>query len=281
MSTLSLDQLLIVTCDAHRWHFRIQCLSIERYLLDRCRISIVINETDPTAWMAWFDAEIRPHMAAHQVRVYTWEQFFSAADYSVLLQNSDGWLRQQIFKLLFSAKTSVPYLVLDSKNWFMAPTRHGDMRKVMRPPLPTTGYEDLIEQTAKRFGLTGNETPCTPTTPFEFEPRIIEQMIDSCGGPHAFIDWFKTLRPTSEFIVYDLFCMSIGIDRSVTDWWWRNAEFWPKRYGIGRDMLDIHSLEEVFADPKIHGLTIHHSLISEEMVAAIESLIMARMSASD
>ena len=102
----------IVTCDRDRAQFLVQCKSINLYL-NPCQLAVIINEADAKSWMSWFDLHCRPLLAKHNLTVYTRQ------DFSLDINQCDGWISQQILKLAYAYRTTGRYVILDSKNWFV------------------------------------------------------------------------------------------------------------------------------------------------------------------
>ena len=262
-------QVLVVTCNRDRWLFQHQCWSIGQYL-ESCTVNIFINELNSAEWKTWFDLECRPHLVNHIVTVYTYDDFVDCIAMENLLEKFKlraGWITQQIFKLAFSLKTSAPYIVLDSKNWFVKHTRLSNIQKRHRrqvAPLLHNFYFNAIEK------LNATEIYyCRPEiTPYYIDPIIVNGLFNATGGVDNFIKWFVSHETPSEFIVYDLYAQCMNLDHDIGQ-----DSLYAKNFWGDEVTLDLAQFEQALANPMVHMVSIHPRLVENLNIIDVETLL--------
>lgn len=246
------NELLIVTCDQHRWQFLIQCKSIYTYL-EPCQISIVINEIDSNDWLAWFNLECRPYFSKHELVLYTLD------DFNMPYIGRDGYARQQSIKLLFSYKTNNEYVTLDSKHWFVKPI---DLEEIPRQGRSTNlinkeRFNQFYLKCLERFG---DHDIRHIETPYIINPAVVKKLVDSFED-NGFLKWFTDFeKHPSEFMCYDMFAQSIGEEQDpgvpylygTTVWVEEELHLWPtyladyyKILGIHHSLLEFIDKEQI------------------------------------
>jgi len=264
-----MNQLLIVTCNRDTWLFRHQCQSIGQYL-ETCTVNIFINELNSAEWKKWFDVECKPYLVNHNVTLYTYNDFVDCIAMENLLQKfllRAGWITQQIFKLAFSLKTSAPYIVLDSKNWFIKHTKLADIQKRRRrrvAELFHNFYFDAIEK------LKATEIYyCRPEiTPYNIDPIVVNELFNEFGGVDNFIKWFVLHETPSEFIMYDLCAQCMNLDSDVGQDSLYTKHFWGDEV-----TLDLTQFKQTLANPMTHMVSIHPKLVENLNKSHIEALL--------
>lgn len=261
-----LNQVLIVTCNRDRWQFQIQCWSIGKYL-EPCDLHIVINELDPTDWPEWFAANCRLYLNNHNVKVWTYEDFMD--DIFLFHPNmTKGWLSQQLFKLAFACKTQDPYIILDSKNWFVKNTKLSDLPKRPRETLSTIpDFNKFIYACLEKFNL--SYVYCRGLiTPYHFTPGIVLKMFEHFGGQDAFNNWFLEFSAPSEFIVYDLFAQYAKLDSDAGTLVDNYRYFWYTDL-----VLDLEKFKLAVIEPGVKMVSVHSPLLKTIDPQAIESVL--------
>lgn len=271
-----------------RWHFRIQCLTLEKYM-EPCELHVVVNEAYPRSWLNWFDVNLKRHIRKHVVHVYIGEHFFDDRTFIRLEDAFTGWVTQQVFKLAFSLVTDRPYLVLDSKNWLIKPTIYDDISGKRKRSNASAIYTEMIESAIEIFKLGTDITYCHEITPFEMNPEITLQMFDTFGGLAGFVEWFTSFPYQSEFVVYNLFAQSIGRREAIDGYratpclnYWLRGKNEEKMTEIdnmflSEDAIDLDKVREVLKHPHIKMLSIHrrlldHGPIADEIELMVKSL---------
>jgi len=113
-------------------------------------------------------------------------QFLRAPDIAVVPHNTDGWLSQQILKLIVSQHISTDrYVVLDAKNHLVFPLQRTFLEAGDRIRSPLTNYtmhsmRRLLERTLRYFGMNPDEyvKAFFPTvTPFTFPTALVRDLV--------------------------------------------------------------------------------------------------------
>jgi hypothetical protein len=234
------NQLLIVTCDLHRWQFLVQCKSIYTYL-EPCQINVVINERDSGDWLTWFNIECRPYFVNHTLVLYTFDDFNSP------YIGNDGYASQQSIKLLFSYKTDEEYITLDTKNWFVKPINLNEIPRQGRGPnlINKERFNQFYLKCLEKFG--DNDIRHIET-PYIINPTIGRKLIESFKD-ESFLKWFTDFdKHPSEYMCYDMFAQSIGEEQDpglsylygITIWNKEELYLWPSYLLDNYKILGIH-----------------------------------------
>jgi hypothetical protein len=213
MSRLGLKQVLVVTCDRDRWQFLLQIRSIGKFL-EPCNLCVIINEHDPQRWLCWFKENCEQRLDRHHVKIMTREDFNDIIPCQSLDDKVSGWISQQIYKLLFSLKVNDPYLVLDSKNWFIKDSKLVDFQQRTRVGISTNpGFVNFYDRCLEQFEMPKDTMYRPIITPYAIDPAIVRSMLDKFQGAKNFFDWFTSDKIASEFMAYDLFAQSLGLEQ--------------------------------------------------------------------
>lgn len=263
-------QALIVTCNRDTWQFRLQCKSIGKYL-EPCDVHIVINEPDPSGWINWFNSDCLPYLGNHRVQVYTHKDFYS----DFLFHNIysvHGWVSQQIFKLTFSLKTDQPYIVLDSKNWFVKPTRLQDIPNRPRVATPSAGFLRFYFEARKKLQIEHMYRIREIITPYYIDPAVVKAILAEFGGVDQFIEWFMLYDMASEFMLYDLYAQHHKLDEdtgSTTPY----SMSYSMNFWYYDKSIDLDKFARVLSDPAVHLIGIQFALIETVNTDEIEALL--------
>ena len=252
--------LVVVACIRDLEQLYIMFKSIEKYL-SPCKFVIVVNEDDNgvVLWNMWF-SENSHYLSKHQVQIFTRKEVLSkqVAEWhtnnsNVVWAANDGWISQNILKICVAEKINTKeYILLDSKNFFIKPTKLSDIRRHQKHKVFTSFYnveeysyvwgKDWIIAVVSKLGLPLTSTLNDnaeielrgPSTPYTITTKYALDLLDYFGGLANFNKWFLTTRLNietcflstdrpqdyshphfSEFYLYDLFCkIKLGIDES-------------------------------------------------------------------
>lgn len=250
-----MNQVLIVTCDRDRWQFLLQCRSIGKFL-EPCKVAIIINEFKPQSWLQWYKENCEQHLQYHQVTVSQHEDFYHLCNF-YLIPNNNGWKSQQAFKMLHAFNTNEDYLVLDSKNWFVKPTRLQDIvPRERRWKDHNYIWNAVVDASVARFNLP-EETAYRPAiTPYRFEYNVVRNLIGSFGSVNNFLSWFMKFKNPSEFVVYDLYAQSIGAESEPGTGPGVSKNIWHGNVDtihtqVYSTELDLVALERMINDPDV------------------------------
>jgi hypothetical protein len=254
--------LVVVTCYRDLNQLLVLFKSVNLYL-EPSNIIIIVNEDDDMKWLVWYDRhKILPQ---HNVEVIFKNDLFPASSHSMESYN-DGWVTQQILKLIIATKVVTPeYVLLDTKNFFIKPTSLDSIKQMQAADYFKSIGRDILWVSAVASKLTYPLTKLTSargglflsdaSTPYVINTSYAERLISHFGGLEQFVTWFLTTVESlwacvetapddleldvfiSEFYLYELFCaIELGVD--YTDCIKiNNATFWPDgRYS--RDDID-------------------------------------------
>ena len=107
--------LVTVTCNRDFQHMLLQAESIQKFL-EPCTHWIVINEYEDLDVDRWHNA-LSKFYTNHKYNILT------PTDFGISMPPFNGWLTQQYFKLAISTFTNQDYIIMDTKVFFIKPTR--------------------------------------------------------------------------------------------------------------------------------------------------------------
>ena len=201
--------LVTVTCVRDLSLLELQAQSLDRYLEDNSNIILIVNEIDPADWQFYFDKKIKDFYKRHILKIFYLKDF--QVDWGVDFGNEavNGWLRQQILKLIISKKIETEsYFVLDSqnfliKNWsFKSKLKNG---KIPYKSNPMTWAGESFKNYCGLLGISPeiDEMPLSISTPIYFNTDLVKKLIDLKNGEREFSRWFFEFSSAkSEFALY-------------------------------------------------------------------------------
>lgn len=278
------NAIVIVTCMKHRWSLEMFSKSAKRNLLPT-RIFIIYNDADSDyeKWKRWFHKTCELNLKKHKVVIKSKRDYWSLEAESHLNElEKSGWVDQQVLKLAVAKDIKFKnYICLDSKNFFIKPTKIQDIPQIVPRPIDWTDkiLENWVEMCCKELGLKypGNRLKLTQnTTPYIIYKEYALSLIEHFGGIDEFYKWFSlnSRNPKyspSEFFLYELWlkknnanvtvkyadqnCASMW-DFQVTDLNWKVYDFknhfkhmlefyGVKIGGIHKSLNDLLSYEEI------------------------------------
>ena len=260
-------QVLVVTCDRDRWQFQVQCWSFCKYL-SYTTINIIVNEIDAEPWKAWYDANCRKYLWRHRVCVYTRKDFPEFCKIKLPAAMMHGWKTQQILKLLFSTKTDNPYVILDSKNWLVGNAKVEDLSQHVRGR-STDPFDQFARLCYEKFNFQEPQFYRPVHTPFWIDPTITNSMFDFFNGPTNTCLWFMKTEYPSEFIMYDLYATSRGLDSPNSG----TRHEYSKTYWTGDVAPTEEEIKKIVDDKNIKLFSIHLPVLKQMDHAMIEKAV--------
>ena len=302
--------LVVVTCLRDCDQLYMMFKSIEKYL-SPCKFVIVVNEDDNgvVLWNEWYTTN-KHHLSKHQVQVFTRKEVlpeqvveWHTDNKNVVWAEDNGWLSQNILKICIAEKiTTKEYVLLDSKNFFIKPTKLTDIHRHQKQRVFTSFYnvdeysyvwgKDWIIAVASKLGLpltptlnnNGEIELRAPSTPYTITTRYALELLDYFGGALNFNKWFLTTRfnmercfwsthrpqdaghpLVREFYLYDLFCnMKLGVDESG-DVEYNSWVLWSKK--TESQQITIHEIPDF-----VHVGGIHRNYIAESSEQEIKDV---------
>jgi hypothetical protein len=203
--------------------FLIQAQSISRFL-EPCRVNVIVNEVYFGPWMQWFDQNCKQYFSRHELCILTWQDFFDHPTQ----QCKHEYDRQQIYKLIFATKTNSDYLILDTKNWFAKTCVLDDFHRQSRPQSVFVNFGNFYIDCCKKYGeydIRGI------TTPYPIDIQAAQSLIEHLGvnglrdlfNEFSIAPWSGT--GASEFVLYDVYAQSIGLEQDPGQYVEYNAIF--------------------------------------------------------
>lgn len=261
-------QILVVTCDRDRWQFQVQCWSFCKYL-SHTTINIIVNELDAEPWMAWYKTNCKKYLWRHCVCVYTlkdFPEFLQFAKKTVLASfGGGGWKTQQALKLLFSVKTNKKYVVLDSKNWLVQNAKVQDLtahcRRGSHDP-----FHEFVQQCYHKFCFQEPQLYRPPHTPFWIEPNVAKSMFEFFGNEMNTCIWLMKTQTPSEFIMYDLYASSRGLDQPDSG----TYQDYSKTYWTDAVLPTEQEIQQIVQDKTIMMFSLHHPVLKQMDHAMIQ-----------
>lgn len=203
-------ELLVVTCLRDREQFLVQAKSIHRYL-NPSDITIVLNEIGDQQLnlKTWFYHNCIQYYINHNLNIMFPEDFN--------LSIGDGYIRQQLIKLLFFQHTEKKeYCILDSKNWLSKNINLSEFRNKSRIELDPRSmdlFQDFfidVKILLKKNSVASGDKITPIETPYVIDSMNCKQLIkDNFKTIGNFIKWFSSFPRPSEFLLYDLYLQSV------------------------------------------------------------------------
>ena len=264
-------QILVVTCDRDRWQFQVQCWSFCKYL-SCTTINIVVNELDAEPWKAWYKTNCEKYLWRHRVRVYTtadFPEFYKFAKKTLSTQfGGGGWKTQQALKLLFSTKTNKKYVVLDSKNWLVQNTKVKDL-EAHRRRLVENPFQEFAQECHQKFNIAEPQLYRPAYTPFWIDPGIVRSMFEFFGNEINACVWLMKTTSPSEFIMYDLYAISRGLDLPDTGAY----QSYSKTYWTDADPPTEQEIQQIVQDKTIKMFSLHLPVLEKMNRPMIERAV--------
>ena len=278
--------LVVVTCKRDQWNFELLCRSMGKFL-EPCKVIIVYNESAETSnsWEKFFKRHCKPFINNFDVKLMYKEQFWQLSDENHLTEmEKSGWVDQQVLKLCVAEQVETEfYLVLDSKNFFIASTNINHIKQIQ--PESTDWCEPILKNwittCCETFDVTLPSTPIKltqNTTPYLLRTKSAKDLVEFFGGSKFLYKWFslearKEKHGPSEFFLYEIFTMRYGY-RNLGDTKQNCIAFWSfmhtrEKWARKDYILHIDNLKSLYFI-KVAGI---HSLLrpywTEEFVRDI------------
>jgi hypothetical protein len=197
--------VICVTC--HRdWSdlFR-QAVSFEKYLPPDFKIVYIVEDKDPTEWLkCWNNCHLKN---LPNVTVLLGNQIVSS--------NINGWVRQQLLKLLVTSREHGLCWIVDSKDFLI---RHptSELGNTFAVACNESQVHTRVINLYKSvLNIENANLLILPHTPFEFNPVHVNHLINGFGGELLFTQWFTSMQHHSEFILYQLWCQQHNLDINI------------------------------------------------------------------
>ena len=207
--------LATVTCNRDFQQMLLQAESIQKFV-EPCKHVIIINEDkfDYNFWYRW----LKPYYTNHELVLmgkikYNYVNYFfgSCKDYGIIDDEINGWITQQLQKMLLAYEYEDDYLLLDSKNFFIRPTNINEWDNIIgngtvqsSEVLNGDPFKGTIDVYRKQLGWPIDKF-LTALTPFKIkrEPLVTKCKLSELGYLLYSTEFNRTL--TSEFIFYSFF----------------------------------------------------------------------------
>jgi len=254
--------LATVTCNRDFQEMLLQAESIGKFV-EPCRHIIIINEPNPNIkfWYKW----LTPYYKNHELIILPGYEDVSKT-HKITGKKLMGWTTQQVQKLFIGMKHEFldDYILLDSKNFFVKPTKlddfahligAGGLVEIKHP------YEETNEYYAEMLGLTPFEKVFPVITPFvvktkylrKFWPNQVEDMM--VHGVYT-----KGPKKGKEILVSEFLFYTYLVDKE--ELFALDNEY---KRGLGRTIWDwsIDSLEHSLYQEDWNVYAIHREVIKK------------------
>lgn len=213
-----MTSIICVTCERDRSDTLRLVQSLLKYVPDRRKIIFVVEDNS---------ISLRDDLQKINNGVLNLEIILSS-DIGVAINHQDGWVRQQVIKLLICARLNCICWILDSKNFLLnwPKGRLGFNNKGIRDVNDLAAAHYYSREL--RIDIVGFKL-VLPTTPFEMDGKIAKNLIDSLNGEQWFSNWFVSRGFFSEFLLYQIWSLSIEHDFYAAREH-RTIEFWGPTY---------------------------------------------------
>lgn len=237
--------LVVVTCKRDLWEFELLVRSIHKFLKP-CPIIFVYNENQEhvSTWKKFYKRQCSQYLENFDVKFLYKEDFWSVNDENHLTSaEKEGHVDQQIIKLAVSKFVDTEqYVILDSKNFFIAPIGLEEIPQIH--PAPTDWCEPILKnwivtccetlnvEIQRNISLTQN------TTPYIIRTSSARDLVDYFGGPAFLFKWFtiesrKEKHCPAEFFLYEIFTIRFGY-RNVGDNTQNCVTLWEHMHSVDR-----------------------------------------------
>lgn len=169
----------------------VQAESVQKFL-EPCTIWVIVNETSLDGW--------------HELLAPYYTRCTFNLVLAPVLDNADGWWRQQYYKLWAHTLVKDSYLLLDSKNFFVKPCSTSAWDNQLGAGI----YEDYsvkgdrwlrtIHEYAEYLGVEPSSTHLAMQTPFVIDYRVMQ----SSNLDQLLAQFEKFTAMPSEFILYSM-----------------------------------------------------------------------------
>lgn len=206
-----MNHIVTVTCDRDFDMMLMQAQSIDKFLLDRSTHWVVI-QTSSKPIQEWVDALSPYYTGPCQLRFFDTRSYKKTLSENLLTPGHKNWIDQQMLKLLIVDRIdSDSYLVLDTKNFFIKPTRLSES--------PQHEGNAFIDERQKQYrywpdwielleNITGKKPThfWEPTTPFRMKTSIVKEILNNHPKLELLFDYVHNgltiPAGISEFILY-------------------------------------------------------------------------------
>lgn len=199
--------LVCVTCLRDWWTLQRQILSFSKYLPPEQKILYVIEDKDPHIWLyRWVNSNCGELLKNQKVQIVIGQLYLrNWKDVAEITNN--GWLRQQLLKLLVVKEQLEPCMVVDSKDFLIAPLDVTDLGG-HATVLPVSSIEKhefkwIYDVYQQMIPISSVDHVCDCTTPYIMNPNVIKRGINEWRGGDIVLFWSKHVMQ-AEFWLYHL-----------------------------------------------------------------------------
>ena len=201
------------------------CLSIKKYIKKTIIFHVIFNENDEhyESFLQWYRYFCKKDLLGHNVKLYKKTDFWPPeAENHLRPLQLDGWVDQQVIKLLISKRITTPeYVVFDSKNFFIRDCTLDDIRQVHPANIGWTHehLENWVKTCCKHYDLhyPGRQMKLTQNiTPYIIGTKYAQDLVNEFGSDEKFHFWFTDLSRhdklnPAEFFLYEIYTMKKGV----------------------------------------------------------------------
>lgn len=216
--------LVIPTYSGDKWKFEMLCRSMQAFL-DPCKV-VIIYDTNSEEVISDFNILIEELLEKFSVETHRGIDVSHVT--SAFYFKQDGWVRQQVLKLLASFLVDTPeYVILDSKNFFLTKCSLDDIDRPVANKTTSTHFggrkkivQNFIEHVCKFLNYNPHNLHELPTrgslTPYIIRTHVCRKLIEEWPSKNVFFEWLVAAHNDpnlwiSEFLTYEIYEKKLSI----------------------------------------------------------------------
>jgi hypothetical protein len=218
--------LVTITCNRDWKIMLLQAKSVEKFLKPGTTCWVFINEPREELFKIDWDTLLRPYYKNHKLKIIH-------CDPSHWDKIHNGWVLQQVHKLLAVRIVNNDYMLIDSKNFFVVDTdlstwKHEGSGVLISKEI-NEGVWNKWDQTNTLYSAELSYpkiyTYYAAETPYIIRKEIAKNAINKDNFEDWFIDCFNKGIDASEFIYYSYFLSMAGHEFTYNR---RHHALWPE-----------------------------------------------------
>jgi hypothetical protein len=203
--------LVTITCNRDLKIMLLQAKSVEKFLKPGTTCWVFINEPADTLFKIDWEGILRPYYSKHRLKIVHCDPMYWTKVHN-------GWVLQQMHKLLAVKFVNKNYLLLDSKNFFVADTdistfTHDGCGILISEEINNDVWQ-AWDRTNSKYSTELNykklSTYYAAETPYVIKQDIAKRAVNRENFENWFIKCFKETQTASEFIYYSYFLEMAG-----------------------------------------------------------------------
>jgi Family of unknown function (DUF6492) len=178
------------------WTRCLSCIkSIDTHFIN-CNIIVIDNTETPCL--------IAPKLKKNNIQIVPWTRLLKSYKPCVSNQKGDGWIHQQILKLLGNKLFTEPYVIIDSDSMVLRYFKYWN-DDLYRRKSNLNNFPGFVKYCSEYLKIGPVKVIRPPQIPFIMDPKQIDLLLDRWESIEAFQTWFcECPMLPSEFLLYDV-----------------------------------------------------------------------------